>query len=202
MNNDVTTATSPLEHTGADTPTPEPAEAGLQEAFRLPVKFNKQDYHLSLEEATAYAQKGMKYESVEPMLDRLKDLAQQHGLGVREMVEALCQETATPTATVPAVSVEERLAEEYLRLTEACPDAPSFETLPDAVVRTAVDEGVALMDAYLRYDYRERRRIAEAEAAAKAAGARSAGAQHTALEAAPDPAIEAMMAGVRRQAPQ
>ena len=197
MSNDVTTATSPLEHTGATTPTPEPTEAGLQDAaFRLPVKFNKQDYHLSLEEATAYAQKGMKFDTVEPMLDQLKDLAQRHGLGVREMVEALCEDTAL-SAPVPAVSVEERLAAEYRQLQETCPDAPAFEALPETVLRTAVDEGLALTDAYLRYDYGERRRIAAAETAAKTAGARSAGTQHTALESAPDPTIEAMVAGVR-----
>lgn len=211
MNNtDLTAATIPLEDTGRETnatdvsenlPLPtagngcetnEPSGDGLQEsAFCLPVKFNKQDYQLTLEEATAYAQKGMKFDTVEPMLDKLKTLAQQHGLGVRELVDTLCGED------VPAISDEQRLADDFCRLREECPDVTAFEAIPDSVIRTALDEGIPLLDAYLRHEHRERVRVEAATDAARKASASSAGAQRSELTPAPDPAVQAMLQGVR-----
>ncbi len=190
-----TTATTPSEDiTQAEATAPESPSGDLQEdAFRLPVKFNKQDYHLSLEEATVYAQKGMKFDTVEPMLDKLKTVAQAHGLGVRELVEVLCD----GAADTPAVSAEQRLAEEFGQLREECPAVTEFAALPEAVVREALDTGLTLLDAYLRYEHRERRRIEAAADAAKRAGEASVGTQHSALQAAPDPAVAAMLAGVR-----
>lgn len=203
MNNiGVTAATTPPEHNGAPEATmPEQSGECLQEdAFRLPVKFNKQDYQLNLEEATVYAQKGMKFEQLEPMLDSLKALAQTQGLSMREFLEVLCADNATAAvADEPSaeVSVEQRLAEEFCRLREECPDISDFAALPAAAVTMAVEENVPLLDAYLRYEHRERRRIQDAADAARAAGQASAGAQHSELQAVPDPSVAAMIAGVR-----
>ncbi len=188
----MTAATTPPEHNAdtADATVPEVSAETLQgDAFRLPVKFNKQDYHLSLEEATAYAQKGMKFDTIEPMLDKLKTVAQANGLGVREFLDALCDGDT--------VSVEQRLAEEFSQLREECPAVTDFSTLPEPVIRTAVDEGIPLLYAYLRYEYRERARIEAASDTARRNGEASAGTQHTALSSAPDPAVEAMLVGVR-----
>ncbi len=203
-NTGLTAATMPLEDTGDTASTPpeneghlsdagdtEPSADGLQNpAFCLSVKFNKQDYQLNLEEATAYAQKGMKFDTVEPMLDKLKTLAQSHGLGVRELVDSLCDGTQT-------VSTEERLAEEFCRLRDECPDITAFDAVPESVVRTALDEGIPLLDAYLRYEHRERVKVQTAADAARKAGDASAGAQRSQLTPTPDPAIEAMLSGVR-----
>ena len=183
--------TEALPKAGEECGTNEPSGDGLQaSAFCLPVKFNKQDYHLSLEEATAYAQKGMKFDTIEPMLDKLKTLAQSHGLGVRELVDTLCDGTES-------VSTEERLAEEFCRLREECPDVTAFDAVPETVVKTALDEGISLLDAYLRYEHRERVRVQQAADAARKAGAASAGAQRSELTPVPDPAVEAMLSGVR-----
>ena len=184
--------TSPENIAGEGCETTEPSSDGLQEsAFCLPVKFNKQDYQLTLEEATAYAQKGMKFDTVEPMLDKLKTLAQQHGLGVRELVDTLCDGDG------PAVSDEQRLADDFCRLREECPDVHAFDALPESVIQTALDEGIPLLDAYLRHEHRERVRVEAATDAARKAGAASAGAQRTELTPTPDPAVEAMLSGVR-----
>ena len=208
MNNtDLTAATIPLEDTGKENDTDvseqlptagngcetnEPSGDGLQEsAFCLPVKFNKQDYQLTLEEATVYAQKGMKFDTVEPMLDKLKTLAQQHGLGVRELVDTLCGEE------IPVVSDEQRLADDFGRLCEECPEIGTFDALPESVIRTALDEGIPLLDAYLRHEHRERVRVQAATDAARKAGASSAGAQRSELAPTPDPAVAAMLLGVR-----
>ncbi len=187
--------TSPEKRAGEERGTNEPSGDGLQEsAFCLPVKFNKQDYHLSLEEATVYAQKGMKFDTVEPMLEKLKVLAQQHGLGVREFVDTLCGEDA------PAISDEERLADDFCRLREECPDVAAFSAVPESVIRAALDEGIPLLDAYLRHEHRERVRVKAASDAARKAGAASAGAQRTELTPTPDPAVAAMISGVRGSA--
>ena len=199
-NNGLSTATIPSEQDAvAEVSVPERDESGLQDdTFRLAVKFNKQDYHLSLEEATRYAQKGMKFDEVEPMLGQLKTLAQQHGLGVREMVEALCDNTEEATlSSENEGAVEERLATEFCRLRQECPDVPDFNTLPTSVIQTALSEGIPLLDAYLRYDYRERMRVNAANTAARKASEASAGAQRSELQAVPDPAVEAMLIGVR-----
>lgn len=203
-NTDLTAATTPLEDTGntanvtlenegalSDAGTTEPSDGLQQSAFCLPVKFNKQDYQLTLEEATTYAQKGMKFDTVEPMLEKLKTLAEGHGLGVRELVDTLCG------GDVPAVSDEERLADDFCRLREECPDVSAFEALPESVIKTALDEGIPLLDAYLRHEHRERVRVAAATDAARKASAASAGAQRTELTPAPDPAVQAMLQGVR-----
>lgn len=204
----VTTATGPSEHIDAmgeavvdgitsDTAHAEDTEPsqGLQDtAFSLAVKFNKQDYHLNLEEATAYAQKGMKFDTLEPMLDKLKTLAQQHGLGVRELVDTLCGQDTSETTRV---STEERLADDFCRLREECPDITAFDAVPESVIQTSLDEGISLLDAYLRYEHRERLRIQAASDAARKAGEASAGTQRSELQPTPDPTIEAMMAGVR-----
>ena len=170
---------------------PEREERLQDTAFSLPIKFNKQDYHLNLEEATAYAQKGMKFDTIEPMLDKLKTLAQQHGLGVREMVDVLCGED------LPSVSDEQRLADDFCRLREECPDITAFDALPESVIQTSLEEGIPLLDAYLRYEHRERLRVQAATDAARKAGAASAGAQRSELAPTPDPAVAAMLQGVR-----
>jgi hypothetical protein len=193
----VVTATIPSEHSEPSQTEVVPnecAEPHLQEeTFCLPVKFNKQDYQLSKEEATAYAQKGMKFDTIEPMLDKLKGLAQQNGVGLGELVDALCEGPSEQ----PKGGVEERLAEEFLLLQEECPDITAFEQLPRAVVEQALADGESLLLSYLRYYYREGQRVSEAKASAARAGAASAGSQRGEPPQLPDPAMEAMMRGVR-----
>lgn len=171
---------------GDDTASAEPK--GLQEmSMTLPVKFNKQEYQLSMEEAAVYAQKGMKFTTMEPMLTRLKALAQQKGKRLPDLVDELCGEP---------VDINRRLAEEYCRLREECPELDTFDKVPAAAVQAAVDSGVPLLYTYLHYRYGEQTRIEKAKAAAVAAGGASAGGQRGEALPAPDPAVEAMLRGV------
>ena len=157
------------------------------DGFVLPVKFNKQEYQLSLEDATVYAQKGMKYTSLEPLLTRLNDLAHANGQSPAAFVDALCGKT---------VDVNERLADEFCRLQEECPEVDSFDQLPDEVVQTALDRGIPLYYAYLRHQAAEYRRIRTATATTQAAAQASAGGQHSETRGMPDPTVEAMVRGV------
>lgn len=184
--------TSPTESettvpTQCDEVTPEPQE-GLQETpFTLPVKFNKQEYQLSLEDATVYAQKGMKFDTVEPMLERLRSLAQQHGQSPAAFVEGLCGGCA---------DINERLAEEYCQLREACPELDTFDKIPDSVIQHAIDSGMPLLYAFLQHFYGEHTRIARAQNVAEQARQASAGGLRGETHGAPDPAVQAMIRGV------
>lgn len=165
----------------------EPSD-GLQErAFTLPVKFNKQEYQLSVEEATVYAQKGMKYTALEPTLERLRSLAQTRGQSLAALAGSLCGDDT---------DLHERLAEEYCLLREECPELDTFDKVPTAVVQRAMDSGMPLLYAYLHYRYGEQQRIDRARAMAAAAKASSAGAQRGETQHTSDPAVEAMVRGI------
>ncbi len=153
----------------------------------LSVKFNKQHYQLPLEEAAIYAQKGMKFTTMEPMLEQLKTHAQQQGQSLQDFVKQLCGEPR---------DLNERLAEEYCRLRETCPELDTFDKVPAAAVQRAVDSGMPLLYSYLQYRYEEQIRIEKAKAAAVAAGEASAGGQRGEASPAPDAAVEAMLRGV------
>ncbi len=176
-------------HTVENEPTTE-GETPLQEtAFSLPVKYNKQAYQLSLDEATAYAQKGMKYESLEPTLMQLSALAQGQGRSLTSYLQSLCDQ--------PVPDLNERLAEEFCRLRERCPEMDTFDKLPDSVVEEAVETGTPLLYAYLFHHYDQARRIDRAKTDAALAREASAGSQQGEAPTADDPTVSAMIRGVR-----
>lgn len=78
-----TTANGEQEQTEDATP---PEEAALH------VKFNKQIHSLSRDDAVSYAQKGMKYDTISPLLDTLKRVAAAEGKTLAELVEAISQQ--------------------------------------------------------------------------------------------------------------
>lgn len=166
--------------------TPEP-ENGLQEPVTLPVRFNKQEYQLSLEDAAAYAQKGMKYDTLVPMLDKFRSLAKQRGQSPATFLSELCGEER---------DAEERIAEEFAVLCRECPDVTAFEQVPREAVKTALTENIPLAYAYLLYRYREQRDIDAATRAPKAASDASAGPMRGEPSPAGDPLVEAMRRGI------
>lgn len=98
-------------------------------------------------------------------------------------------EVSTPPVTESATEVEpeditQRLAEEFLVLTEEFPQLVSPSQLPDGVLDTAAREGISLLDAYLRYRWQEEKRVAAAvqqrqQAVRQSAGSLSRGAVQT-----------------------
>lgn len=73
-------------------------------------------------------------------------------------------------------SLEQRLADDFLMLINEVPGRfGGFEDVPAAVVESAVEDHLSLFDAYLRYEYRESRRAAAAQAKQMLAADRSAG---------------------------
>ena len=68
-------------------PTEEPATAPIT----IPVRFNHEERELTVEEATAFAQKGMAYDRITPTLDKIRRLAAGCGKSMDEMVDALVE---------------------------------------------------------------------------------------------------------------
>ncbi len=158
-------------------------------ALSLPVKYNKQEYQLSLDDATRYAQMGMKYERLEPTLTQLSALAQGQGHSLISYLQTLCG--------APVPTLNERLADEFCRLRERCPEVDAFDRLPESVVNEAVENGTPLLYAYLAHHYNETRRIDRAKTDRATAGAASAGSQQGEMPKTDDPAVSAMIRGVR-----
>lgn len=60
--------------------------------------------------------------------------------------------------------INKRLAEQYLEIEKNVDGINKFTDIPNSVIQTALNEGISLFDAYLRYQYNENKK---ADAAAK-----------------------------------
>ena len=103
---------------------------------------------------------------------------------------------------VPPEEVDEtdRLAEEFIRLSEEFPELDSPARLPDEVLQTAAEENISLLDAYLRYRWQEEKQVREAArrralAAQQSAGSLARGADKR--DPAPDRFLRAFRAALR-----
>ena len=166
--------------------------AAEAEPAGLSVKFNKQTHTLSHEQAVQYAQMGMKYESVEPLLATLKETAAREGKTFTEWVSGMA-ERPTPT---PTDSLSQRLAEEDEALKAIVPQVGEFAQLPESVIRVAGEQGISLLDAYLRYEHGENVRIAAEREAAEAAAAQSAGTMASGGGQTASPVETALLQGI------
>lgn len=223
----------PIPEVGADGEIDESAPP-VEEQL-LTVKFNKQLRALSREDATNYAQKGMKYDAISPMLDTLKYVAASEGKTLAELVEAIrkqnednvysrimerCgdEEIAKELLEVEKgkhkaayesllerekneenetdEAVTQRLADEFADLKKEFPQFTEFKKVPQSVVKESVQKGVSLLDAYLRYEHRERVRSDNAKTSQAAAAKASTGSQQSDGTATMSPVEAAMMKGL------
>lgn len=94
----------------------------------------------------------------------------------------LCEEL--PVAEEVTEDVTCRLAEDFLLLSQEFPQFIHPDQLPDGVLDMAAEQGISLLDAYLRHRLQEEKRVAAAvekrqQAAAQSAGSLSHGAVQT-----------------------
>lgn len=217
--------------------TPDAAEGeNVQQSVTIPIRYKHEARELTLEQAQDLAQKGMRYDEISPVLDKLRFLAAANDKEVSEMVDALVEsqdkklydsimeecygdeklakrlfevekaqrqakyENARQREAAGEQKAREdlakRLADEFLELKGEFPDIAEFSGLPKQVVDTAVTKGIALTDAYLRYQHAENKRIAAAKTAQEQAAKAAAGPQSAGVGETANPAIEAMMAGI------
>lgn len=83
-----------------------------------------------------------------------------------------------------AVDVTSRLATEFIALSQEFPQLATPSQLPDCVLDMAAQEGIPLLDAYLRHRWQEEKKVASAtehrrRSAASSAGSLSRGAMET-----------------------
>lgn len=93
-------------------------------------------------------------------------------------------EAVPVTETAESLDVTHRLAEDFLTLSEEFPHFVSPSQLPDGVLDMAAQQGISLLDAYLRYRLQEEKKVAAAaekrqQAAEQSAGSLSRGAVET-----------------------
>ena len=110
-----------------------------------------------------------------------------------EMTETVHEETLpdglpAPGDVLPQVEetmdVTQRLAEDFLDLAEEFPQFVHPGQLPDAVLDMAAQQGISLLDAYLRYRLQEEKKVVAAaqkrqQAAEQSTGSLSRGAIQT-----------------------
>ena len=93
--------------------------------------------------------------------------------------EESAEEAALPEAVETAEEGTEdvtcRLAEDFLLLAEEFPQFVSPNQLPDVVLDMAVQQRIALLDAYLRYRLQEEKKVAAAAQQQRQAADQSAG---------------------------
>ena len=212
---DVATATTPATEAHDNNVEAEPA----RDEQLLTVKYDKKIHALSRDDATLYAQKGMRYDAIEPLLDTLKYVATSEGKTLTEFVESIrktheddlfsrlmerCgdEEIARELLEVEKgkhkaafesllererheeaeteEAVTKRMSDEFDELRREFPQYSDFSKVPKAVVREAVEKGVSLLDAQLRYEHRERVKVESAKADQAAAAKASVGVQKSA----------------------
>lgn len=95
-------------------------------------------------------------------------------------------------------AVTNRLASEFIELQGEFPELTTIEGVPDAVIRDATKSGRHLLDAYLRYQRAESKKIERNAATAAQAASASAGSQtDTPASGEQDAATKAMLNGLR-----
>ena len=98
-----------------------------------------------------------------------------------EMMELISEEMETALSAseteleTPTVDITQRLAEDFLTLAEEFPQFVSPGQLPDGVLDVAAQQGIPLLDAYLRYRMQEEKKIAAAAEKRQKAAAQSTG---------------------------
>lgn len=152
------------------------------EEITVPIKFNKEIREIPLEEASALAQKGMKFDLISEDYKTLKVLSQKNNKSVREFLEFLKLEDYNKRANelCEKCGGDEALAQHIISLENASigkslrgfEELQSFfgeikttEDLPLSVRESAELKGSLLLDEYLRYLLNEKR---EKEKAVKA----------------------------------
>ena len=141
--------------------------------LKIRVKFNKEMRELSMDEATALAQKGLKYDFVSKELERLKKLASKGGKNITDFITELenqnkiahknklledClgnEELVERIIKLEGEEIEENLGFEELQ--NEFPEIESVSSLPAEVLENVEIKGGNLLDAYLRYLHKQTR---------------------------------------------
>ncbi len=153
---------TPVSAEGTDT-TPEDTSE-----IKVPIKFNKEIKNLNLDEASALAQKGMKFDLISDNYERIKNLAKTDGVSVTDYLctlERLQRERREDSLTEECGgnkdiakhiielenSIEKQDDNGLAELLEKIPEIKDINQLPTAVIEASKTKGTRLLDEFLRY---------------------------------------------------
>ncbi len=115
---DTTAAGTPDTPAEATTPAGEEAVPAAEQPVMVPVKFRHESRELTMEEAATYAQMGMKLQSLQPTMDKLRMMAAGHGQSLTAFVDAwaAAEERATMERLLQKTGGDRETAQRLLRL--------------------------------------------------------------------------------------
>lgn len=136
----------------------------------IPVKFNKEEYSLTKEQAIELSQKGMKYDAISNQWEKLKGLAKAENKGTEEFLYAL--EKMRTEKRIKELKEQcggnEEIAKRIVELEDSKGETlrgekefkeyfptKNIEELPDEVKNAVAENNGNVLDQYLRYEARQ-----------------------------------------------
>lgn len=158
----------------------------------IPIKFNKEIRHLTLEEASTLSQKGLKFETIEKQWLRLLAMAKEDNSSAQEFLDAL--EKGRTEKRLEELTKEcggnSEMAQKIIELEKGNSDllkgAEEFreyfphltvEELPQEVIERATQLSSNILDEYLRFNARQNAELLRQEQKRKENSKSSVGSQ-------------------------
>ena len=183
----------------AETPAQsEDATPNSEQERGIEVKFNKQLRHLSESEARDFAEKGMKYDSLIPVLDRLKGLSPDSSMSLAQLVDHLFkerEERASMEQNEQNEGRQNRLTAQFIELKSKFPEV-NIREIPKSVIEQSLKGEISLYYAYLGYLHGEKVKAERSSVAQEKASAAATGGLKDSPDRLSSPEIAAMLKGI------
>ena len=164
----------------------------------IEVKFNKQLRRLSESEARDFAEKGMKYDSLIPVLNRLKELSPDSSMSIAQLVDHLFkerEERASNEQTEQNEGRQNRLTAQFIELKSKFPEV-NIREIPKSVIEQSLKGEISLYYAYLGYLHGEKVKVERSSVAQEKASAAATGGLKDSPDRLSSPEIAAMLKGI------
>lgn len=164
----------------------------------IEVKFNKQLRRLSESEARDFAEKGMKYDSLIPVLNRLKELSPDSSMSIAQLVDHLFkerEERASNEQTEQNEGRQNRLTAQFIELKSKFPEV-NIREIPKSVIEQSLKGEIPLYYAYLGYLHGERLKAERSSVAQEKASKAATGGLKDSPDRLSSPEIAAMLKGI------
>ena len=183
----------------AETPAQsEDATPNSEQERGIEVKFNKQLRHLSESEARDFAEKGMKYDSLIPVLNRLKELSPDSSMSIAQLVDHLFkerEERASMEQNEQNEGRQNRLTAQFIELKSKFPEI-NIREIPKSVIEQSLKGEIPLYYAYLGYLHGEKVKAERSSVAQEKASAAATGGLKDSPDRLSSPEIAAMLKGI------
>ena len=166
----------------------------------IEVKFNKQLRRLSLSEARDFAEKGMKYDSLIPVLNRLKELSPDGSMSLSQLADHLFEEKEKRASGAQEAEElfgrQNRLTAQFIELKTKFPEIGGIRDVPKSVIEQSLNGEIPVYSAYLGYCHEQEQKARLAAQSSEKAKAATAGNLKDAPDTLSSPEIAAMLKGI------